>query len=314
MPQRRASASIDQAGEESAVQRGRATAVGASAILMWASLGLLGTASGAIPPFLLNALCFGMAGLLTLAWVASRPGGVPRLRQPPGVIAFGTLGLFGFHALYFTAIRHAPPVEANLINYAWPLLIVLLSALLPGERLRLQHVLGAGLGLSGVAAILVGGQSAAIGSGIQLGHAAAAAAALWWAAYSVLSRRLRGVPTEAVALYCCATALLSAGAHLLFEPTVWPAGAREWGAVVLLGIFPVGLAFFAWDHGVKHGDIQVLGAGAYAAPLLSTLTLVAAGYGELTPVVGAACVAITAGALIASWDLIRPRRAPVQVD
>lgn len=120
------------------------------------------------------------------------------------------------------------------------------------------------------------------------------------------------MPTDTVALYCCLTAVLSAGAHLVFEQTVWPAGVQQWGAVALLGIFPVGLAFFAWDHGVKHGHIQVLGALAYAAPLRSTLTLVAAGYGAMTPVIAAACVAITLGALIASWDLLRPRRATAQ--
>lgn len=302
-----ASATDDRVAAGAASRRGRATLVGASAILMWSSLGLLGTASGAVPPFLLTALCFGLSGALTLAWVASRPGGLHRLRQPPGVILFGTLGLFGFHALYFTAIRHAPPVEANLINYAWPLLIVLLSALLPGERLRVHHVLGAVLGLAGVAAILTGGEGVVRGGGVAIGHAAAAAAALWWAGYSVLSRRLRAVPTDVVALYCVLTALLSLGAHLLFEPGVWPVGALQWGAVVLLGLFPVGLAFFAWDHGVKHGNIQVLGAAAYAAPMLSTLILVAAGYGAMTAAIAAACVAITLGALIASWDLLRAR-------
>mgnify|MGYP001217063745 CR=1 FL=1 len=168
------------------MKRGRATLVGAAAILMWASLGLLGSTSSAVTPFLLNALCFGLSGLLTTAWVAARPGGLRKLRPPPGLIAFGTLGQFGFHALCFTAIRNAPPAEASLINDAWPLLIVLMSACLPGERLRVHHVLGALLGLAGVAALLGGGSDPAIGGGHIVGYVAAAAGALWWASYSVL--------------------------------------------------------------------------------------------------------------------------------
>ena len=284
----------------------KATLIGASAILMWSALGLLGSATGTVPPFLLNALCFGLSGFLTTLWVVWRPGGYRKLRQPTSVIAYGALGLFGFHALYFTAIRNAPPVEANLINYTWPLLIVLMSAMLPGERLRPHHVAGATLGLAGVASILIDGSGPLFDKGATIGYLAAIASALWWASYSVLSRRMSQVPTEAVAGYCVVTAVLSALAHFAFEERVWPTEAIQWGAVVLLGIFPVGLAFFAWDHGMKRGNIQVLGAGAYAAPILSTIAMIAAGYGTLTHVTALACLAVTLGALIAAWDLFRP--------
>jgi len=50
-----------------------------------------------------------------------------------------------------TAVRNAPPMEAELIAYLWPLLIALFSALLPGEDLRMHHVLGGVPGLAGAA-------------------------------------------------------------------------------------------------------------------------------------------------------------------
>jgi drug/metabolite transporter (DMT)-like permease len=288
---------------------GKATLIGFSAIAMWSSLGLLGAASGAVPPFLLNALCFGLSGLLAVAWVASRRGGTQALRQPLGVVVFGALGLFGFHALYFTAIRNAPPVEANLINYTWPILIVLMAGLVTGEPLRVRHLIGAGVGLAGVAMVLSGAGGITFAEEAGVGYLAALGSAVWWAAYSVMARRMRQVPTSAVALFCCVTAVLSAGVHLAIEETVWPAGVGPWGAVVLLGLFPVGLAFFAWDHGMKHGHIQLLAAGAYAAPLLSTLAMILAGYGAMTPHVAAACLAIPLGAAIAAWRPSQPRVA-----
>ncbi len=287
--------------------RRRATLIGLSAVLMWSLLGLFAAGSGAVPPFLLNALCFGLSGLAACLWLAASGRGSSALRQPASVWLLGTFGLFGFHALYFTAIRNAPPVEANLINYLWPLLIVLFSGLLPGERLARHHIAGVVLGFAGAAILMTRGGGFSLSGEHALGYGAAIASALTWSSYSVLSRRLPEVPTEAVAGFCLATAVLSLVCHLAFEETVLPQGAFQWSMIGLLAALPVGLAFFVWDHGVKHGDIQVLGASAYAAPVLSTLVLIAAGYGEVTTAVVAACALVTGGALLAAKDLfVRP--------
>ncbi len=286
----------------------KATMIGLTAVLMWATLGLFGAGSGAVPPFLLNALCFGLSGTLAIVWLVYT-GRLRLLRQPLKVWIFGTVGLFGFHFFYFTAIRNAPPVDANLINYMWPLLIVLFSALLPGEQLRLHHVVGTLLGLSGAALLITGGAGLSFEGGSALGYGAAIASCLFWSSYSVLSRRLGDVPTEAVAGFCLMTAVLSALCHVVLEETRWPADSLQWLSVIGLGLFPVGLAFFTWDIGVKRGDIQVLGAAAYSAPLLSTLLLIAFGFGAFTLSVAFACVAITVGALVAAKDMIFARRA-----
>src|SRR5690606_15277000 len=131
-----------------------------------------------------------------------------------------------------------------------------------------------------------------------------------WSAYSLLSRRFPSVPTSTVTWFCAATALLSLACHLLLETTVWPATTTQWAAVAGLGLLPVGAAFYAWDYGVKHGNIQVLGAASYAAPLMSTLILIAAGRAEPTPTVLAACLLITSGALLAAKNMIFRRKEP----
>ena len=123
--------------------RTAATLVGAVAVGLWSFLALLTVFSAPVPPFQLNAICFSIGGTLGLIWTA-RTSGLEQLRQVPiKVYVFGTLGLFGYHALYFSALRLAPAAEAGLIAYLWPWLIVLFSALLPGERLRVHHVIGA---------------------------------------------------------------------------------------------------------------------------------------------------------------------------
>jgi drug/metabolite transporter (DMT)-like permease len=288
----------------------RATLVGFTAVLMWSLLALFVAASGNVPPFQLAAMSFAIAAAAgALSW-PFRAGASGRLRAPAAAWLLGVTGLFGYHFFYFTALKSAPPVEAGLINYLWPLLIVLLSAALPGERLGWQHFAGVLLGFFGTALIVTGGEGLAVRADYIPGYAAALAAAVIWAVYSVMSRRFAGVSSDAVAGFCLVTALLSAACHLLVEETVWPARPTEWLAVLGLGLGPVGTAFYVWDYGVKHGDIAVLGASAYMAPLLSTGILILAGFGVATWTVAIACLAITGGAALAAKDLILARARP----
>ena len=216
----------------------------------------------------------------------------------------GVGGLFGYHLVYFSAIRAAPAVEVSLLAYLWPLFLVLLSALLPGERLRIHHVIGVVLGLAGAILVITRGEGTALANGIGTGHVLAFACAFIWSGYSVLSRRLGAISTDAVTGFCLVTALLSLIFHLLFEQTVWPEDAQQWLAVIGLGLFPVGAAFYAWDYGVKNGDIMVLGATSYVSPLLSTLILVASGFAAAHWSIALACLLITAGAVIAAKDML----------
>ncbi len=286
---------------------GRATLIGFSAVAMWALLALLTDASGSVPPFLLSAITFAIGTLVGFAARLFMPA-PERVKIPPQVWVIGIAGLFGYHFFYFTALRSAPAVEASLIAYLWPLLIVLGSSLMPGERLQWHHVAGALLGLAGTFLIVTNGGKLAFDSRYVFGYAMAGACAFIWAAYSLLSRRFPAVPTSVVTWFCAATSALSLACHFLLEETVLPSGSGEWLAVIGLGLMPVGAAFYAWDHGVKRGNIQVLGAASYAAPLLSTLVLIAAGFSEPTPHVLAACVLITAGAVLAAKSLLfKPR-------
>lgn len=277
-----------------------ATRIGLLAILLWSTLAVLTAATGKVPPFLLTALTFAIGGAVGLVAAAAGPGlGV--LRQRPLAWLHGVGGLFGYHFLYFAALKWAPPAEAGLINYLWPLLIVLLSALLPGGGLKRAHVVGALLGFAGTVVLLLGkGGFGGIEARYAPGYLAAFACAFIWSSYSVASRAFADVPTHAVAGFCLATAALAGLCHIAWEVTVWPAGAGEWAAVALLGLGPVGLAFYAWDIGMKRGDVRFLGVASYAAPVLSTLLLVATGFAAPTWTLAAACLLIVGGAFVAT--------------
>ena len=277
----------------------RATLAGCAALALWAFLAALARLTAPLPPLLVTALAFAVAGLLGVAWLASQGRLRAALRQPAWAWAHGVLGLAGFHALYFAALALAPAIEANLINYSWPLLLVLLAAPLRGLPLGRQRLAGVALGALGTAVLLGGG--AAFPASAWPGFACAFAAACTWALYSVLAgtRPLAGVPSEALAGFCLGAALLCGLAHLGFETTALPSASQA-GAILLLGLGPMGAAFFLWDIGMKRGDPRLLGTLAYATPLASTLILLAHGAGEPSWRVALAALCVASGGLLAA--------------
>lgn len=284
----------------------RPTLIGLGAIALWSTLALCTALSGKVPPFQLVAMTFAIGGSVILAVAALR--GTLRLARPtPASFALGVYGLFGDTAVYFAALQLSPPAEANLLHYLWPLLIVLLAAFLPGGRLSPRHLAGAVVGLLAVM-LLVGGKlgqapgEGHAGASVWLGYGLAILGAFIWASYSVASRLFASVPAESLGVTTLGCAVLALICHLAFETTAWPSGASEWIGVAGLGLGSMGLAFLCWDIGMKRGDMAFLGVASYAAPVLSTLLLVVAGYAQPSWALGLACVAIVAGALIASGE------------
>ncbi|MDR7068859.1 drug/metabolite transporter (DMT)-like permease [Pseudoxanthomonas japonensis] len=290
---------------DAAAQR-RATLVGLVAILLWASLALLTTATGNLPPFQVLAIGFGIAAFLGLVRATLRgAAGWRELRQPLPAFALSTLALFGYHALYFIALKRAPAVEANLLNYMWPLLIVVFAGLFGGVAVRPGQWLGTTLGLVAAVLLVTRGRGLEVDPAHVPGYLAALGAALIWSLYSVLNRRYVDVPTAAITVACAGVALSGAIVHLLSEQTVVPTRG-QWLVLILMGVGPVGAAFWLWDHGTKRGDIALLGSLSYLAPLLSTLLLVASGRAQAHWIQAVAIVLLLSGA----WLSVRASRAP----
>ena len=272
-------------------------------ILLWSTLTLLSAGVSHLSAFLSAGVALTIGGLVGLAKVRE-------WRVPATTFALGIFGIFGYHALFFFALRHAPAVEVNLLQYLWPLLIVLLAPVyLPANRLAGHHLLGAFLGLAGAALVLTGGRFRLDLRHLP-GYLLAVGAALVWSSYSLLTKRVRRFPTGAVGGFCLASGLLALGLYAL-ERLAGPAlpppaiSPRDWLFLALLGLGPMGLAFYTWDAAMKRGDPRVIGALAYLTPLLSTLVLVLFGGRHLTPLSACAMGLIVAGAVAGSLDLFR---------
>ncbi|MFC6672810.1 DMT family transporter [Marinobacterium aestuariivivens] len=282
------------------MNQGRATAIGSISVVLWGTLALLTQLTGnQIPPFQMLFMTFAIAwALMMVKGLLLGPAPLKQLRQPLRAWLLGVGGLFGYHLCYFAAMALAPAVEVSLLAYLWPLLIVLFSALLPGQRLLAVHLVGALMALVGCWLLLDRGDSG-FETQYLAGYALALGCALIWSTYSVASRLVASVPTDAVGWFCGATALAGLVCHLLWEAWIWPQQALQWVGILGLGLGPVGIAFFTWDHGVKHGDLRLLGVLAYGAPLVSTVLLVLAGFAEPGWALMLASLLIVGGALVA---------------
>jgi drug/metabolite transporter (DMT)-like permease len=242
-----------------------------SAIALWGSLAPLGVELSHIPPFLLTGLGLLIGSLIALPLSRFQ---LARWKIPFTTLLVGIYGLFGFHFLLFIALRHAPAVEANLINYLWPLGMVVMAPLfLKGVSLKGRHIVAALIGFTGAAIAILGrGQSSLSGAGFQSGYLIALASAFVWASYSLLTRRLPSFPTVAVGGFAAASGLLSLACHFALEPSI-VLSSKDIVLISLLGLGPLGGAFFLWDAAIKIGDTRRIGLLAFATPILSTVLL-----------------------------------------
>ncbi len=263
------------------------------AILLWATLAPLGVSLQHVPPFLLTGLALLIGSVPTWPLVARQP----RLwRIPASTLALGVYGLFGFHFLLFIALRNAPPVEANLVNYLWPLLMVALAPLLlKGMRLRWQHGVAAMLGFAGAVLAITAEKSLA--GAWSWGYLAALGSAFVWASYSLWTRRVAPFPTCAVGLFGLVSGVLSLLCHLWLEPSV-PITGADWGRIVLLGLGPLGVAFLLWDRALKRGDARQIGILSYLTPLLSTALLLIATGQRFSTAIAVATLLIVGAAVL----------------
>ncbi len=279
------------------------TLLALAAIALWSSLALLGTLLSHIPPFLLTGIAL-LVGSVP-AWPFFR-----QWRVSWAALTLGVYGLFGFHFFLFMALRHAPAVEANLVNYLWPLGIVLMAPVfLPGVRLSATHLLAAFTGFAGAAIAILGdgllasGLSGLASKGVAGGYLAAAVSAFIWASYSLMGKRMtltgRGFPTAAIGLFGLVSGVLSLLCHALLESAV-TLSAQDWLLTVMMGLGPLGAAFFLWDAALKNGDVRKIGILSYITPLASTVLLLLATGRLLTWGIGLATVLILGAAVLAS--------------
>lgn len=274
--------------------------LGCITILLWSSLATLGKLLIHLPPFYL----LGWAFLL---------GSIFSWRKPkemfPGwkISLWGIFGFFFYHFFLFYALRFAPAIEANLINYMWPVLLVMMTPLFFKEhKLYWYHYVGSLLAVAGCI-LLVSGNGLELKEDSVKGYLLAGAAALTWPIYSLGKKKLGETSIWAIGGFCLGSSVLCFLTHVWLEPFTPIPPLRDLGLILVMGVGPFGIAFYTWDLAIHRGDTRVIGALTYLDPVLSTLGLVLFAGQNLETSTLIAMLLIVVGSCSGLADFFRPK-------
>lgn len=290
----------------------QATIIGFFAIFLWSSLALFTTQVESIPPLLSLAITFGIASIFCLVINFIRGDLLHSWKKTPHrVKLLGGLSFFFYHFCYFYAFQHMPSFQAGIITSVWPLLIVLMMARSKGKTIKWGHLIGASIAFLGTVMIIhSGSQLSTIQNTTRnipetqattLAYVAAVSCSLIWGGYALINRQLSNVPSCSILWYCLITTVLAIISHFMFEVSVWTLSQNTWISLIGLGFGPIGIAFFCWDIGVKHGNLSLLGVLCFTAPGLSVIWLALFGSNDITHLQLTACFIIACGALFACF-------------
>lgn len=263
------------------------------AIVLWSSLASLATLIPNVPIFLKTGVGLLIGSVIALPLARFQ---IKQLAVKPKILLLGVYGLFGYHAALFVALSTSPSVQANLVNYLWPLLIVLLAPLFSKKvKLNLRVVIGGLMGFIGASLAILSGSSS---DGLfYSGYLFAFMAAIVWSTYSLATNRIGSFPTPAVGLFALVSGILSIAMHFVFETQV-SLSSFDWMILVLLGLGPLGAAFYLWDYAIKRNNPQEIGLLSFLTPLLSTGFLLVITGQALSWLLAIAAALIVGGSLI----------------
>jgi drug/metabolite transporter (DMT)-like permease len=264
------------------------------AVILWGSLAALGAALSNIPPFLLSGIGLIIGGLVSLPLAKFD---LKKLKVSWTALLVGVYGLFGYHAALFAGLQNAPSVQANLVNYLWPLLIVVLTPLfIRGTNLTLRHITAAVAGFAGAGLAILSGTE--LVGGFAIGYVFAFIAAVVWSTYSLMTKRI-SFRTEAVGTFALVSGALALLVHMVFEPGTTIA-ASDWVLLIAIGVGPMGASFYLWDYALKTGSPQRVGLIAFLTPLISTTLLLIVTGTPLSPLLAISAALIFTAAFVGS--------------
>lgn len=243
--------------------------------LFWAGNSIVGRAArDLVPP---GALAFwrwtlALALLLPLAWPHLKRDW-PVLRANWRIVALlGALAIGSFNILLYTGLQSTTALNSMLIQSALPALVLVVGALVMGDRTSPRQIAGVLISLIGVLAIIARGDPAMLlGLQLNIGDAIIGGAVLLWALYSVLLRRRPAVhPLSflAASMVVGIAVIAPFYVHELWSGRLIVPATGSALAIAYVSIFPSFLAYLFFNRGVELIGSAATGQYMNVMPLM----------------------------------------------
>lgn len=185
----------------------------------------------------------------------------------------GFLGTYLYYILLYFGYAHVQGLEVLVIQYTWPIFVILLSLLLLKERLTIRKSISMILGFLGVVFVLTKGELGAVSMQNLLVDGIVLCAACVFGLFSVLSKKIEFNPLVLVTVYFLAATIFSFISMLVFSHWSLPSSAAI-VPIIINGIFVNGISYIFWIQALKHGEATFVAPFVFLTPVISTLLLV----------------------------------------
>lgn len=278
------------------------TLSGIIAIMMWSFMAVLIVYSGQTSPLTLTSLSLFIGAVTLLIFNIIKKENFRQLLKitfPDYCLV--TVGVCFYTAFVYLSFDMVNPIEANILNYLWPVLFGVFSSIRMSKMLNAYELLGLLVSFGGVFLLFYGKENEFLFSSFALGHLFGIMAAFIWAGYSSFAKERSYSQIIMVPVFLFSALICFLVDFMLFDP-ILPNG-MAWVSVLILGVFRISYAF--WDYAMKKGNTLILSSLSYITPLLSFGLLLIFGVTNNSQYVFLSVLLVTGGCFFTNYKTIQ---------
>lgn len=186
------------------------------------------------------------------------------------VCGMGFVGLFLYYAFYYYGIRVMTAQDACIINYLWPLMIVVFSVFILKEKMNVKKLLAVLLSFAGVVMVATKGNIANIDMTNLKGILSCVAAAVCYGLFSVYNKK-KAYDQNVGMMFFFGVAALASGVVSILTEEIQTLNRIQLAGSLWIGVFVNAIAYLAWGIALNNGETAKISNLAYITPFLSML-------------------------------------------
>ncbi|MBQ9936120.1 MAG: DMT family transporter [Lachnospiraceae bacterium] len=186
-----------------------------------------------------------------------------------GIISgLGFIGLFVYSALYYYGLSQLTSQEACIVNYLWPIMLVIFSCIILKEKLTAMKAVAMICSFVGIVVLSMGSGDNSEGN-VTLGIFSCIIAAACYGLFSVLNKKFNYDQSISMMIFWLVAAVCSTVLGIVTEDWVSLDG-RQWLGMLWLGIVVDAIAYLLWAIALNGtGNTAKIANIAYLTPFLS---------------------------------------------